>query len=56
MANNIGCLFCKYSNAIVEDNHGDLHMLCSCWESENFLKPVDVAFDRCDFEEREEDE
>lgn len=55
MTDKIGCLFCKYSNAIVEDNHGDLHTLCSCRESENFLKEVDIAFDYCDFAEREDD-
>lgn len=54
MAERIGCLFCKHANAIVRDNHGDLHTLCACWESENFLKPIDIAFDRCDFEERED--
>lgn len=50
----IGCLFCKHSNAIVEDNHGELHTLCSCQESENFLQLIDVAFGQCDCEEREE--
>lgn len=55
MPERIGCLFCKHSNEIVRDNHGDLHTLCSCQESENFLKPIDIAFDRCDHEEREEE-
>lgn len=51
----IGCLFCKHSNGILKDNHGNLHTLCTCIESENFLKEVEIAFDRCDFEEREDD-
>lgn len=51
----IGCLFCRYSNAIVEDNHGELHTLCSCQESPHFLSPVDLAFGRCDCEERDEE-
>lgn len=50
----IGCLFCRYSNAIVEDNHGELHTLCSCQESPHFLHPVDLAFGRCGREERDE--
>ncbi len=49
----IGCLFCKHSDAIVEDNHGDLHTICSCRESEKFLTKVKIAFDRCDCEEME---
>lgn len=56
MAEQLGCLYCKYSSAIVQDNHGGLHTLCVCFESKNFLKPIDIAFDRCDFEEREEEE
>ena len=47
MADKIGCLFCRYSNEIVRDNHGDLHTICSCAESEHFLTSIDVAFGGC---------
>lgn len=52
----MSCLFCKFSNAVVRDNHDDLHCICTCRESENFLKPIEIAFDTCDCSEMESDE
>ena len=56
MAERIGCLFCKHANEMIRDNHGELHTICACVESEYFLTPIDIAFGRCDREEREVDE
>ncbi len=56
MAEKIGCLFCKHANELVRDNHGDLHTICACAESEHFLTPIDIVFGDCDCAEREEDE
>lgn len=51
----MNCLYCKFSNAIISDNHNDLHTLCSCAESENFLKRLDIVFDGCDCGQKEDD-
>ncbi len=42
------CMDCSY-NDIVRDNHGELHCICTCCESEDFLKEVSIAFGECDF-------
>ena len=44
------CMDCKH-NDIVTDNHGDILCICTCCESENFLKKVSIAFGECDFGE-----
>ena len=50
------CMDCKY-NDIVRDNHDELHPICTCVESENFLKPVSYVWTECDAGEVEmEDE
>lgn len=41
------CLECKYTD-IVTDNHGKHHNICTCAESEYFLKPVDIIWCECD--------
>lgn len=40
------CMECSY-NDIVRDNHGELHRICTCRESEDFLKEVST-FGECD--------
>ena len=50
------CIDCKH-NDIVRDNHDELHAICICAESENFLKVIHFALDNCDHGEVEtEDE
>ena len=49
------CMHCKH-NDIVRDNHESLHVICTCSESEKFLKEVSYVWDECDFGEVEEDE
>ena len=41
------CMDCKH-NDIVRDNHDNLHRICTCAESEYFLKKVSPAWGECD--------
>ena len=41
------CAECKFTQCI-KDNHEELHPICVCKESENFLKKISYAFDNCD--------
>lgn len=41
------CMECKFYD-VVTDNHDDLHSICTCRESENFLTEIEIAFDNCD--------
>ena len=49
------CISCKHYN-IITDNHGTLHGVCACRESEDFLKVVDCAFNSCDYGEPDIDD
>lgn len=49
------CADCKH-NDIVRDNHDNLHTICTCAESKNFLKKVSVFWDECDSGEVETEE
>ena len=52
------CMDCKYRE-IVTDNHDNLHGICVCAESENFLTKVfweDCDFGEVDMEESEDTE
>lgn len=42
------CAECMFSK-IVQDENGDLFAICPNRKSENFLKEISFAFDRCDF-------
>ena len=48
------CLYCKFET-VIRDNHDDLHCICTCAESENFLTKIDLVFCQCDFGEKEDD-
>ena len=41
------CIDCKHTD-IVRDNHGELHNICVCQESDHFLHRVSVAWNECD--------
>ena len=49
------CIECMH-NEIVQDNHDNLHRICTRCESEYFLKEVSTAFGECDFGEVDTDE
>lgn len=49
------CLDCKYSDQLVRDNHGKLHCICSCKESDEFLKEIEIAFDGCGCGQEDDD-
>lgn len=49
------CMDCKH-NDIVRDNHDNLHPICTCAESENFLKPISYIWGECDSGEVETEE
>ena len=49
------CIDCKH-NDIIRDNHDELHAICTCAESENFLKGISFAWSECDFGEKEQEE
>lgn len=42
------CLKCKFYS-VVSDNHDDLHSICVCKESDDFLKEIEIAFHNCDY-------
>ena len=46
------CMYCKH-NDVITNNHEKLLTICTCVESENYLKPVSIAFDGCDHGEVE---
>jgi hypothetical protein len=41
------CADCKH-NEIVIDNHYNNHYICTCAESDYFLKPIDLFWGECD--------
>lgn len=41
------CADCKH-NEIVIDNHYNNHYICTCAESDYFLKPIDLFWCECD--------
>lgn len=50
------CMDCKH-NDVITNNHEKLIRICTCEESEKYLKPVSIVFDECDHGEVEtEDE
>ena len=47
------CAECKY-NDVISNNHDELVRICTCKESEKYLKHVHIAFDDCDHGEVDE--
>ena len=41
------CIECKHLD-ILRDNHDNLHEICTCVESPNFLKKMSIVWDDCD--------
>ena len=50
------CMDCKH-NDVITNNNEKMIRICTCEESENYLKHVSIVFDECDHGEVEtEDE
>ena len=47
------CIKCKF-RTVVEDNNDELLSICCHRDSDNFLKQLSVAFDKCEVGELED--